>query len=154
MECMHEGYLNREETGVMKKWNRKIPLRWVFVGIVMGLILSGTMVLTYFKIRGVSPSQSTSLAKPEIIETNGYIVNRTRATPEGPVFVVEVSVRNNGDAGWIKICVIIYGYERYEIREEKFHLETGFITQFFFDISQWGVPESPEIDHNVWTGIN
>lgn len=133
--------------------NHRILTKRIVVVIMVIAIGLTIAIFAYFKTRETSAHPTTSLAKPEVISTKGYIVNRTRAIPN-PVFVVEVVVRNNGDAGWIKICVIIAGYGRYEIQEKRLYLRIHLLTtcvhtQFFFDIGDWEVPESPKIEYYV-----
>jgi len=77
--------------------------------------------------------------------------------PRGPVFIIDVAIVNHGDAGWIKVCAIIYGYGRYEIEERKTELEKAgpwiLSLGFDFDVSDWELPEDPQIDYHVWVGI-
>ena len=139
----------------------KSATKLIVVGIAIGLILS-CMVVYFLVVTGIFYFKTTeavrppSLAKPEIMSTDGYVVNHTRGIPEGPVFIIDVSIVNRGDAGWIKVCAIIYGYGRYEIDERETELEKGsgiLSLVFNFDMSDWELPDAPQLDYHVWVGV-
>ncbi len=72
---------------------KKIPVKWIAVGVVIGIVIIASLVLLY------------SRPKPEIISVYGheglYGLNY--------VYYVEVTVRNNGGDGWIKVFAEISG---------------------------------------------
>ena len=63
------------------------------------------------------------------------------------VFVVDVTVRNNGADGWIKVYAEISGAGRYEKQDQRIYLANGKSKRlrFVFDISFWGALGNPSI---------
>jgi hypothetical protein len=90
--------------------------------------------------------------KPQITLVNGH---------EGfqglnYVYYVDVSVRNNGVDGWIKVYAEINGAGRYETQDKRVYVASGQTNsmQFVFDISLWGVLSNPTISYRAWANAD
>ena len=86
--------------------------------------------------------------KPQITLVNGH---------EGfqglnYVYYVDVSVRNNGVDGWIKVYAEINGAGRYETQDKRVYVASGQTNslQFVFDINLWGALGNPSVSYRAW----
>ena len=110
---------------------KKTPIKWVVVGIVIGVIITASLILLYSTL-----SHIVNRPKPEIISTYEY----DGFQGFNYVCYVEVTVKNNGGDGWIKVFAEISGAGKYEKQNQRIHLASGESQHltFTFDISLWG----------------
>ncbi|MDI6691381.1 MAG: hypothetical protein QME50_05885 [Candidatus Bathyarchaeota archaeon] len=117
---------------MMEKVERKkIPIKWVAVGVVIGMVIIASLILLYSPLlRIINPP------KPEITSTYGH----DGFQGLNYVCYVEVTVRNNGGDGWIKVFAEISGAGKYEKQEQRVYQKNGESKDltFVFDISFWG----------------
>lgn len=90
--------------------------------------------------------------KPQIMVVNGY---------EGfqglnYVYYVDVSVRNNGVDGWVRVYAEINGAGRFEQQDKRIYVASGQSNslQFVFDISLWGALSNPAISYRTWANAD
>lgn len=90
--------------------------------------------------------------KPQITLVNGH---------EGfqglnYVYYVDVSVKNNGVDGWIKVYAEIKGAGRYETQDKRVYVASGqtYSLQFVIDISLWGALSNPTISYRAWANAD
>jgi len=121
----------------------KPPMKWIVVGIVIGIVVIASLIFAY---------NILNRPKPEITLVNGY------ESFQGLNYVckVDVTVKNNGADGWIKVYAEISGAGRYEKQEERIYLANGGSRslQFVFDISLWGAISSPSITYRAWAVVD
>jgi hypothetical protein len=113
----------------------------LLVGMVLIIIVLVAVVAFVF-------SAFVNTPKPQITLVNGY---------EGLqglnyVYYVDVSVKNNGADGWIRVYVEINGAGRFEQQDKRVYVASGQSNslQFVFDISLWGVLTNPTISYRAW----
>jgi flagellar basal body-associated protein FliL len=115
---------------------------YIAIGIIVGIALFTGALLVYMNVQ-----RATSLPKPEIIMLNGY----TGSQNLNYVFYVDVTVKNNGEEGYIKVYAEINGAGKYEKQEQLLYLGKGQSQnlKFTFDISFWNALFS-QITYNAW----
>ena len=118
---------------------KKFPLIWLVVGIVIGIVVIASSIFAYSIL---------NRPKPEITLVNGY----ESLQGLNYVYKVDVTVKNNGADGWVKVYAEISGAGRYEKQNQRIHLANGESEslQFVFDISLWGALTSPSISYEAW----
>lgn len=112
----------------------------------MSIIIAGIIVASFILFSNI-----LNRPKPEIVSTYGH---------EGfqeldYVCFVEVTVKNNGGDGWIKVFAEISGAGKYEKQDQRIYLASGESQDliFTFDISFWGVLFS-SITYRAWAVVD
>ena len=123
--------------------SKKSPMKWIVVGIVIGIVVIASLIFAY---------NILNRPKPEITLVNGY----ESFQGLNYVYKVDVTVKNNGADGWIKVYAEISGAGRYEKQEKRTYLANGESKslQFVFDISLWGAITSPSITYRAWAVVD
>jgi len=118
----------------------KSTLKWAGIGITALIFIIGVGYLVFPVVFG---------PKPEIV---------TRDAHEGfeglnYVYFIDVTVKNNGESGYVKIFAEINGAGRYEKQDRRIYLGCDESKQetFAFDISLLGSLTQPSISYKVWT---
>ncbi|HUW47303.1 MAG TPA: hypothetical protein VMW36_00985 [Patescibacteria group bacterium] len=72
------------------------------------------------------------------------------------VYYVDVSVRNSGVDGWIKVYAEINGAGRYETQDKRVYVASGQTNslQFVFDITLWGALSNPTVSYRAWANAD
>ena len=127
--------------------SKKSPMKWIVVGTVIGIVVIGIVVASL-----ISAYNILNRPKPEITLVNGY----ESFQGLNYVYKVDVTVKNNGADGWIKVYAEISGTGRYEKQEERTYLTNGESKslQFVFDISFWEAISSPSITYHAWAVVD
>ena len=117
----------------------------VLVGTVLIIIVLVSVVAFVFLTFVNKP-------KPQITLVDGY---------EGfqgfnYVYYVDVSVKNNGVDGWIRVYAEINGAGRVEQQDKRVYVASGQSNslQFVFDISLWGALSNPTISSRAWANAD
>jgi hypothetical protein len=118
-------------------------------GIIVGIAIITIVLVSVFLF-----VFSTFINKPnpQITLVNGY---------EGfqglnYVWYVDVSVKNNGASGWVKVYAEISGAGKYEQKDQRIYLGNGETDslQFVFDISILGSLGNPTITYRAWANAD
>ena len=72
------------------------------------------------------------------------------------VYYVDVSVKNNGVDGWVRVYAEINGAGRVEQQDKRVYVASGRSNslQFVFDISLWGALSNPSISYRTWANAD
>jgi len=72
------------------------------------------------------------------------------------VYYVDVSVKNNGVDGWVRVYAEINGAGRVEQQDKRVYVAGGQSNslQFVFDVSLWGVLSNPTISYRAWANAD
>lgn len=121
------------------------PKKQLSKGLIIGIVIIAIVLISIFAFIFFT---FINRPKPEIIFLNGY------ETFQGLnyVYEVDVSVRNNGPDGWVRVYAQINGAEKYDYQDKRIYLANGEInsSQFVFDISLWGALSNPSITYTAW----
>ena len=121
--------------------SKKSPTKWIVIGVVIGIVVVASSILLFNSLSNI-----INTPNPEITSSNKY------GGFQGFYYVcyVNVTVRNNGGDGWIKVFAEIHGGIMIADKDERVHLARGESRQltFAFDITFW-VPFS-SITHRAW----
>jgi len=123
---------------------KKSATKWIVIGIVIGIVI----VASFFLL--LNPLSSIlNPPRPEIVSKYGH----DGFQGLNYVLFVEVTVRNNGGDGWIKVFADISGAGKYEKQEQRIYLRNGETRDldFIFDISFLGTLFSlGDITYRAW----
>ena len=122
---------------------RKTPVKWVVVGVIIGIVILASLVLLYGPL-----SHILNPPRPEVTMVQGY----SSLQGLNIVFIVDSTVKNNGGDGWVEVYAEISGYGKYEKQDQRIYLPSGEskTLKFTFDVSLWGILGSPSITYRSW----
>jgi hypothetical protein len=117
--------------------------------MIVGIIIVAIVLISVFAFVF---STFINIPKPEVTLVNGY----ESFQGFNYVYKVDVSVRNNGASGWVKVYAEISGAGRYEKQYKRIYLASGEsdARQFVFDISLWGALTNPTITYRAWANAD
>lgn len=124
--------------------SKKSPVKWIVVGVVIGIVVLASFILLLNPL-----SRILNPPKPEIVSKYGH----DGFQGLNYVLYVDVTVRNNGGEGWIKVFADISGAGKYEKQEQRVYLKSGETKDltFVFDISFLGTLFSlGDITYRAW----
>lgn len=118
--------------------SRNFSWKWIGVGVFIGILVIATLFVSFSMFSGSSNifTRFINPPRPEIISKYGH----DGFHGLNYVFFVDVTVRNNGGEGWIKVFADMEGAGRYEKKDVRIWLgssETKKLT-FTFDVSFLG----------------
>lgn len=123
---------------------KKSATKWIVVGVVIGIVIVASFILLLNPL-----SRILNPPRPEIVSKYGH----DGFQGLNYVLYVEVTVRNNGGEGWIKVFADISGAGKYEKQEQRVYLRTVETKDlnFVFDISFLGTLFSlGDITYRAW----
>lgn len=117
----------------------------LLVGTVLIIVvLAAVAAFVFFKF--------INIPKPQITLVNGH----DGFQGFNYVYYVDVSVKNNGVDGWIKVIAEIHGAGRYETQDKRVYVASGQTNslQFVFDINLWGALGNPSVSYRAWANAD
>jgi hypothetical protein len=118
------------------------PIVYIAVGILIGAIIISVIYIAFVYVPHVA-----SLPKPEITKLDGY------GGFEGLnyVYYVDVTVKNNGEEGYVSVFAELKATGKYEKQEQILYMYKGQSqnVRFTFDITLWGALTS-QVTYKAW----
>jgi len=118
------------------------PIVYIAVGILIGATIISIIYIAFVHVPYIA-----SLPKPEITKLDGY------GGFEGfnYVYYVDVTVKNNGEEGYVSVFAEIRATGKYEKQEQILYMYKGQSqnVRFRFDITLWGALTS-EVTYKAW----
>lgn len=118
-------------------------------GMIVGIVIIAIVLVSVFAFVFLS---FINRPKPEITLVNGY----ESFQGLNYVYKVDVTIKNNGANGWVRVYAEISGAGRYEKQDQRISLASGESKslQFVFDISLWGALTNPTITYRAWANAD
>lgn len=127
-----------------KTESEKPPTKWIIVGVVIGIVIIGSISLLLDPLLKL-----VNAPRPEIVSEYGH----DGLQGLNYVLFVEVTVRNNGADGWVKVYADISGAGKYEKQDQRLYLTNGETKDlnFVFDVNFLGTMLSVDsIKYKTW----
>ena len=122
----------------------KYPMKWIAVGVIIGIVIIASIFLAFSLLYPL-----VNRPRPEIVSKYGH----DGFQGLDYVLFVEVTVRNSGGDGWIKVFSDVSGAGKYEKQEQRVYLRNGETKDldFVFDISFLGTLFSlGDLTYRAW----
>ena len=125
---------------------RKSPIKWIGVGIAIGIIVIVSIYTVYTILIPL-----INRPKPDITLLDGH----DGFQGLNYVVYVDVGVKNNGGEGWITVYAELNSAGRYEEKNQRIFIASGEAKQlqFVFDVSFWSTAFS-SMTYRAWAVVD
>lgn len=117
--------------------------RWLAAGVLIGILILASLILLYDPI-----SLTWKPPDPEVTTVQGHCSQQETET----VFIVDVTVKNNGGEGWVKVYVVTSGFERVLERKtwHRIYFARGENKTLSFTFEEGG----PSVTYRAWAEVD